>query len=154
MPAVTEPCLTGGCLCGGVRFELTEPAPAAGYCHCTRCQRRTGTAASAQARIDGRTFRLRERLTDAGVRGQLIDSAPANGGGRLGKQVGEAFVEFQAGVAQFARREIVLRDLERGLVDFPAIRDEREVYLCWIEGEPDIAFWHELDAGYAGRREL
>jgi len=96
----------------------------------------------------------RERLTDAGVRGQLIDSAPANGGGRLGKQVGEAFVEFQADVAQFARREIVLRDLERGLVDFPAIRDEREVYLCWIEGEPDIAFWHELDAGYAGRRQL
>jgi hypothetical protein len=37
---------------------LTEPAQAAGYCHCTRCQRRTGTAASAQARIDGRTFRL------------------------------------------------------------------------------------------------
>jgi hypothetical protein len=56
--AVTDPSLTGGCSCGGVRFELTEPAQAAGYCHCTRCQRRTGTAASAQARIDGRTFRL------------------------------------------------------------------------------------------------
>ena len=52
-----EPSVTGGCLCGGVRFELSEPARAAGYCHCTRCQRRTGTAASAQARIDGRTFR-------------------------------------------------------------------------------------------------
>ena len=51
---------TGGCLCGGIRFELSEPARAdsAGYCHCTRCQRRTGTAASPQARIDGRTFRL------------------------------------------------------------------------------------------------
>jgi hypothetical protein len=49
---------TGGCLCGGVRFELSEPAREAGYCHCTRCQRRTGTASSAQARIDGRTFRL------------------------------------------------------------------------------------------------
>jgi hypothetical protein len=43
--------LTGGCLCGGVRFELTEPPQGAGYCHCTRCQRRTGTAASAQAGI-------------------------------------------------------------------------------------------------------
>jgi hypothetical protein len=50
--------LTGGCLCGGVRFELTERPTEAGYCHCTRCQRRTGTAASAQARIDGATFRL------------------------------------------------------------------------------------------------
>ena len=43
--------LRGGCLCGGVRFEVTEPLVSAGYCHCTRCQRRTGTAASASARI-------------------------------------------------------------------------------------------------------
>jgi hypothetical protein len=43
--------LTGGCLCGGVRFEVDEPLVSAGYCHCTRCQRRTGTAASPQARI-------------------------------------------------------------------------------------------------------
>jgi hypothetical protein len=50
--------LAGGCLCGGIRFELTEPPTDAGYCHCTRCQRRTGAAASAQARIDGQTFRL------------------------------------------------------------------------------------------------
>lgn len=50
--------MTGRCLCGAVRFELTEPPTDAGYCHCTRCQRRTGGASSAQARIDGRTFRL------------------------------------------------------------------------------------------------
>jgi hypothetical protein len=43
--------LTGGCLCGGVRYEITEPLVSASYCHCTRCQRRTGTAASAQARV-------------------------------------------------------------------------------------------------------
>lgn len=42
--------MTGGCLCGGVRYEVTEPLVSASYCHCTRCQRRTGTAASAQAR--------------------------------------------------------------------------------------------------------
>ena len=53
-----EPGLTGGCLCGGVRFVLTEPPTSAGYCHCTRCQRRTGGGSSAQARVDGRTFRL------------------------------------------------------------------------------------------------
>ena len=48
----------GGCLCGAVRFELTEPPTAAGYCHCTRCQRRTGGATSAQVRIEASTFRL------------------------------------------------------------------------------------------------
>ena len=42
--------LTGGCLCGGVRFEVTEPLVQSAYCHCTRCQRRTGTGSSAQAR--------------------------------------------------------------------------------------------------------
>ncbi len=47
---VPEP-LTGGCLCGGVRFEVTEPPLVALYCHCTRCQRRSGSAASANARI-------------------------------------------------------------------------------------------------------
>jgi hypothetical protein len=55
---MTSHALTGACLCGAVRFELSEPPTAAGYCHCTRCQRRTGTASSAQARIDGSTFRL------------------------------------------------------------------------------------------------
>jgi hypothetical protein len=50
--------VTGHCLCGRVRFELTEPPASWGYCHCTRCQRRTGTAASAQAAIDASTLRL------------------------------------------------------------------------------------------------
>jgi hypothetical protein len=50
--------MTGGCMCGRVRFEITEPLGTAGYCHCTRCQRRTGTAASAQARIAGSSLRL------------------------------------------------------------------------------------------------
>ena len=48
---MSERPLAGGCLCGGVRFELTEPPVSASYCHCTRCQRRSGTAASANARI-------------------------------------------------------------------------------------------------------
>jgi hypothetical protein len=48
---VPELPLTGGCLCGGVRFEVTEPLVRASYCHCTRCQRRSGSAASAQARV-------------------------------------------------------------------------------------------------------
>src|SRR5689334_23092837 len=46
---MTELPLTGGCLCGGVRYEVTEPLVSASYCHCTRCQRRTGSAAEASA---------------------------------------------------------------------------------------------------------
>ena len=58
--------LTGGCLCGAVRYEVTEPLLQAGYCHCTRCQRRSGTAASAQARVAPDSFRL---LSGAGSLG-------------------------------------------------------------------------------------
>src|SRR3954469_19942966 len=50
--------LTGGCGCGSVRFEVTAPLVAANYCHCTRCQRRGGTAASANARPQRGSFRL------------------------------------------------------------------------------------------------
>jgi hypothetical protein len=50
--------LTGGCLCGAVRYEVTEPLVSASYCHCTRCQRRTGTAASAQARVAPGALRI------------------------------------------------------------------------------------------------
>jgi hypothetical protein len=59
--------LTGSCLCGAVRFELDERPTDAGYCHCTRCQRRSGTAASPQARIDGRAFHLRAGEASLGV---------------------------------------------------------------------------------------
>jgi hypothetical protein len=55
---VTELPLTGGCLCGAVRFEVTASPVSAGYCHCTRCQRRTGTAASVQARIERGSLRI------------------------------------------------------------------------------------------------
>jgi hypothetical protein len=50
--------MTGGCLCGGVRFAIEEPLLLAEYCHCTRCQRRTGGASSAQTRIDGSRLRI------------------------------------------------------------------------------------------------
>jgi hypothetical protein len=118
------------------------------------------TLEEARAQLSWVTERLaalrdaRDRLTDADARAALAEAASSNGGGRPGKQVGEAFVDLQIGVAEFDRRGIVLRDLDRGLIDFPAVRDGREVYLCWIDGETDIEFWHELDAGYAGRQEL
>jgi hypothetical protein len=96
----------------------------------------------------------RARLTDEDTRHALAGGSAANGGGAAGKRVGEAFLELQSAVVAFDERGIVLRDLDRGLVDFPAIRDGREVYLCWLDGEEDIGYWHELDAGYGGREAL
>jgi hypothetical protein len=58
MPIQPETPLLGGCGCGVVRFEVTAPLQSASYCHCTRCQRRTGTAASANARCEPGSFRI------------------------------------------------------------------------------------------------
>jgi hypothetical protein len=55
---VAELPLRGGCLCGAVRYEIREPLVSAGYCHCTRCQRRTGAAASPQARVAPGSLRI------------------------------------------------------------------------------------------------
>lgn len=57
-PPSSERPLQGGCLCGAVRFEITAPFASSGYCHCTHCQRRTGTASSANARVPRGGFRL------------------------------------------------------------------------------------------------
>jgi hypothetical protein len=97
----------------------------------------------------------RERLTDTDVREALAEAAPTNGGGLPGRHVSEAFLRLRDAAGRLREMEVVLRDLDRGLVDFPALRDGREVYLCWVEREEDeIAFWHDLDAGYAGREPL
>jgi hypothetical protein len=56
-PSPSSP-LQGGCLCGAVRYELSAPFASAGYCHCTHCQRRTGTGSSANGRIPRERFRL------------------------------------------------------------------------------------------------
>jgi hypothetical protein len=63
-------------------------------------------------------------------------------------------VSLRTVLRELAGREIQVKDLDRGLVDFPAIMGNREVFLCWEEGEEDIEYWHELDAGYAGRSPL
>ena len=49
---------------------------------------------------------------------------------------------------------VLVKDLDRGLVDFPALRGDEEVLLCWQVGEDEIAYWHGLEEGYAGRKPL
>ena len=62
--------------------------------------------------------------------------------------------DLQAILAEFQRRRIIIKDLERGLIDFPAILGGKEVFLCWEQDEEQIEFWHDLDAGYSGRERL
>jgi hypothetical protein len=55
---------------------------------------------------------------------------------------------------EFRKREIQIKDFSRGLLDFPSLRDGKEIFLCWEKDEDDIEFWHDLDSGYAGREKL
>ena len=96
----------------------------------------------------------RERLTDEEVREALTEAAPMNGGGDPGRAVSEAFLDMRAALAELQANEIVLRDLDRGLVDFPSVIDGQEGYLCWLVTEPEVGHWHGLGAGYLGRRPL
>jgi hypothetical protein len=79
-------------------------------------------------------------------------------GSDLGGEMVNSWVRKLVGLEEvlfeFHRRGIQVKDLQRGLVDFPAILEGREVFLCWEQDEEDIEFWHELDAGYAGRERL
>ncbi|MEA2427731.1 MAG: hypothetical protein QOF37_1359 [Thermoleophilaceae bacterium] len=96
----------------------------------------------------------RVKLGDEEARAALSEAGPSNGGGDAGRVVSEAFLELQRSLGELQEMEIVLRDLDRGLVDFPTLRDGREAYLCWEEGEDEVAFWHDSDSGYGGREPL
>jgi hypothetical protein len=93
-------------------------------------------------------------LGDEEARAALQEAGPTNGGGQPGRVVSDAFLEMRNALLELQAMEVVLRDLDRGLVDFPSIRDGREVFLCWEEGEGEIGFWHDVDSGYGGRRPL
>ena len=61
---------------------------------------------------------------------------------------------MQAGVARIDELGVTLREIETGLIDFPALATGRQIWLCWRLGEGDIAFWHELGDGFGGRQAL
>jgi hypothetical protein len=62
--------------------------------------------------------------------------------------------EFQELLDELTLIGVQVKDAETGLLDFPAVREGREVLLCWRVGEPAVEWWHDLDAGFAGRREV
>jgi hypothetical protein len=87
------------------------------------------------------------RLTGMTASGQDI-------GGNLVNRNVKLLGEMKGLLQRFEDREIMIKDLQRGLIDFPALIGGKEVFLCWEKDEDDIEFWHDIDSGFAGREPL
>jgi hypothetical protein len=80
--------------------------------------------------------------------------APTNGGGKQGKEYWEALATLRKEVESISNQGIILRDADSGLVDFPTVREGKEVFLCWRLGEDRVGYWHGPETGFSGRRPL
>jgi hypothetical protein len=96
----------------------------------------------------------KDELTDEEAHEVLSEASAGNGGGEEGHQVGVAFLEVRRLLETLEESGIVLRDIDRGLVDFPALMEGQEILLCWELGEDEVSFWHDLSSGYRGRQPL
>ena len=87
---------------------------------------------------------------------EAAEGAQLGGGGMAGgPQYVKALTTLAGRVGQLEELGVQLKDYERGLVDFPTLRDGRVVLLCWQMGEGDeVRWWHDLEAGFAGRQPL
>ena len=99
------------------------------------------------------------RQLDAELRAEAAASGAAAGLRRSSSSVGRSAAravieELDATVHEIQESGAELKDIRLGLVDFPAERGGEQVYLCWQYGEPEVAFWHRLDAGFGGREPL
>lgn len=103
-----------------------------------------------------RVLREREALLDMRVEIDLAREKADSGGG--GSPMGPAYlahlIAFSEAIQEIEYMGVHVKDLRTGLVDFPYDRDGRIVYLCWRPDEDEISWWHETDAGFAGRQPL
>ena len=98
--------------------------------------------------------RLRRRLHQYDRRlSAMLESGVDTGGQTVNRWV-RIMADIRELLLEFDRRQIQIKDIERGLIDFPAVIGGREVFLCWEKDEEDIEFWHDLDSGFAGRERL
>jgi hypothetical protein len=114
-------------------------------------------AEAARPWVAERVERIRDALGELrtpSAQAALDELDATVGGAWPTREVAGAVLSLLSAAEQLQAMDIVLRDPDRGLVDFPSIRDGEEIYLCWEAGEPRVAFWHEPDAGFAGRRPL
>ena len=97
---------------------------------------------------------LRRKLSECDQRLARLMAAGNDVGGEAVNRWVSVAADLKATLAEFQRREIQIKELDRGLIDFPAILNGKEVFLCWEQDEDDIEFWHDLQSGYAGRERL
>ena len=83
-----------------------------------------------------------------------IEKSVGNGGSRSLSAMVQDFERLDVLVHDILDTGVLIKDINIGLLDFPALKDGREVYLCWQYGEADIAYWHEVEAGYSGRQPI
>jgi hypothetical protein len=83
-----------------------------------------------------------------------IEKSAGNGGNRALSDMVEDFEKLDALIHQVQDIGAQIKDINTGLLDFSALKDGREVYLCWQYGEDNIQFWHEIEAGFAGRQPI
>ena len=84
----------------------------------------------------------------------VLRAARQNGGGPEAGDYLTGLFRLNSRLRRTAELGIQLKDLDRGLVDFPAWREDREVFLCWHLGEQEVRYWHDVESGFAGRQEL
>jgi hypothetical protein len=84
----------------------------------------------------------------------VLRAASTNGGGKEASGYVSELTRLNLLLQEFNRRGVIIKDFERGLVDFPHWRDGREVLLCWELSEEQVRFWHEVESGYAGREPI
>lgn len=84
----------------------------------------------------------------------VVEKAAGNGGSKEASQMVVEFERLDNLARQIRVTGAILKDINTGLVDFPTLREGREVYLCWRYGEGDIEYWHEIETGFAGRKRL
>jgi len=84
----------------------------------------------------------------------VMEKSAGNGGNPTLSRMVKTFDRLDALIHNIQDTGVIIKDINTGLLDFPAIKDEREVYLCWQYGEDDIAFWHEIEDGFAGRQSI
>jgi hypothetical protein len=84
----------------------------------------------------------------------VIEKAAGNGGSKRASEIELEFERIDGLIQRIRATGAIVKEVNVGLVDFLSLREGREVFLCWQYGEQEVEFWHDVDAGFAGRQRI